>query len=70
MLTLEDVKDVLSSHYQSPVFDPYSPRGTEAECRAVRPTGINRHNALAIRQIRPDRPESYRSLRWVAEAPA
>ena len=68
LLTLEDVKDVLSSHYQGTVFDPYSPRGTEAERRAFRPIGINRHNALAILQIRPGLPESFRALQWVCFA--
>jgi len=68
LLTIEDVKDVLSSHYQGTVFDPYSARGTEAERRAFRPIGINRHNALAILQIRPDLPESHRALQWVAYA--
>lgn len=68
MLTIEDVKDVLSSHYQGTPYDPYSPRGTDAERRAFRPIGINRHNALAILQIRPDRPESSRALQWIAFA--
>ncbi|ATG50103.1 dipeptidase [Brachybacterium vulturis] len=67
-LTIEDVKDVLSSHYQGTVFDPYSPHGTEAERRAFRPIGINRHNALAILQIRSDYPESSRALQWVSFA--
>jgi dipeptidase len=67
-LTIEDVKDVLSSHYQGTVFDPYSPRGTEAERRAFRPIGINRHNALAILQIRPDQPEASRALQWISYA--
>ncbi|MGO2608211.1 MAG: C69 family dipeptidase, partial [Brachybacterium tyrofermentans] len=35
---------------------------------AFRPIGINRHNALAILQIRPDRPESSRALQWIAYA--
>src|SRR5699024_10521399 len=68
LLTIEDVKDVLSSHYQGTAFDPYSTRGTEAERRAFRPIGINRHNALAILQIRPDLPESHRALQWVCFA--
>ncbi|GAA1488032.1 C69 family dipeptidase [Brachybacterium sacelli] len=68
LLMIEDVKDVLSSHYQGTVFDPYSPRGTETERRAFRPIGINRHNALAILQIRPGLPESHRALQWVAYA--
>jgi dipeptidase len=67
-LTVEDVKDVLSSHYQGTVYDPYSPRGTDAERRAFRPIGINRHNALAILQIRPDLPESSRALQWISFA--
>lgn len=68
LLTVEDVKDVLSSHYQGTVFDPYSPRGTDAERRAFRPIGINRHNALAILQIRGDLPASHRSVQWIAYA--
>lgn len=68
LLTVEDVKDVLSSHYQGTVFDPYSTHGTAAERRAFRPVGINRHNALAILQIRPDLPETHRALQWVAYA--
>ena len=68
LLTIEDVKDVLSSHYQGTVFDPYAAHGTEAERRAFRPIGINRHNALAILQIRPDLPPSHRALQWVAYA--
>lgn len=67
-LTIEDVKDVLSSHYQGTPFDPYSAHGNEAQRRAFRPIGINRHNALAILQIRPDRPESSRALQWIAYA--
>ncbi|WP_193106075.1 C69 family dipeptidase [Brachybacterium sp. FME24] len=67
-LTIEDVKDVLSSHYQGTPYDPYSAHGTEAQRRAFRPIGINRHNALAILQIRPDRPESSRALQWIAYA--
>lgn len=68
LLTVEDVKDVLSSHYQGTVFDPYSSRGTDAERRAFRPIGINRHNALAILQIRPGLPESHRAVQWIAYA--
>lgn len=68
LLTVEDVKDVLSSHYQGTVFDPYSPRGTDAERRAFRPIGINRHNALAILQIRGDLPAAHRSVQWIAYA--
>ncbi|MFL0458549.1 C69 family dipeptidase [Brachybacterium paraconglomeratum] len=43
-------------------------RGTDAERRAFRPIGINRHNALAILQIRGDLPAPHRSVQWIAYA--
>lgn len=67
-LTIEDIKYVLSSHYQGTVYDPYSDLGTEAERGQLRPIGINRHSQLAILQIRPYAPESSRSLQWMAFA--
>jgi len=67
-VTIEDIKDVLSSHYQGTPFDPYSTTGTQAQRRLFRPIGINRHSQLSVLQIRPDRPESSRSLQWVAFA--
>ncbi|MGO3153736.1 MAG: C69 family dipeptidase [Galactobacter sp.] len=67
-LSIEDVKDVLSSHFQGTVYDPYSSRGTDSERSRFRPIGINRHNVLAILQVRPYIPEEYRSLQWIAYA--
>jgi dipeptidase len=67
-ITIEDVKDVLSSHYQGTVHDPYSSRGTDSERARFRPIGINRHNVLAILQVRPYIPDEYRSLQWIAYA--
>jgi dipeptidase len=68
LVSIEDVKDVLSSHYQGTVYDPYSARGTDADRARLRPIGINRHNVLAILQVRPYIPEEYRSLQWIAYA--
>ncbi len=67
-VTIEDIKDVLSSHYQGTPFDPYSTTGTPAQRRLFRPIGINRHSQLSVLQIRGDRPESSRCLQWVAFA--
>lgn len=67
-VTLEDVKYVLSSHYQGTPYDPYSRIGTDAERALLRPIGINRHSELSILQVRPHRPESSRALQWVAFA--
>ena len=57
---------MLSSHFQGTVFEPYSPHGTDTERRAFRPIGINRHNALAILQIRPGlpRPAAVQLASW------
>lgn len=67
-LTIEDVKYVLSSHYQGTEFDPYSELGTAATRGMFRPIGINRHSQLSLLQVRKYRPESSRSLQWVAYA--
>lgn len=67
-ITLEDIKYVLSLHYQGTRYDPYSALGTEAERHLLRPIGINRHSELSILQVRPYRPESSRALQWVAFA--
>lgn len=67
-LTIEDVKYVLSLHYQGTPYDPYSAVGTEAQRHLLRPIGINRHSELSVLQIRPYRPESSRAIQWVAFA--
>ena len=65
-LTIEDVKYVLSAHYQGTPYDPYGKAGTAATRGMYRPIGINRNGQLAVLQIRPDRPESSRSVQWMA----
>lgn len=65
-ITVEDVKYLLSHHYQGTPYDPYG-RETQPGCKAAyRPIGINRNDQLAIVQIRPYLPEPIRSLEWVA----
>ncbi|MFT8358931.1 C69 family dipeptidase [Bifidobacterium aquikefiri] len=65
-ISIEDVKYVLSSHYQGTPFDPYGARG-DAHTRALfRPIGINRNGELAVLQIRPDCPQGYRALQWIS----
>ena len=65
-LTIEDVKDVLSSHYDGTPFDPYGNLGTEAERRRYRSIGINRNNHLAVLQLRPYAPAATRCVQWMA----
>ena len=65
-LTIEDVKDVLSSHYQGTPFDPYGYKGTPASRALYRPIGINRNGQLAVLQLRPYVPEAWRAVQWMA----
>ncbi len=65
-LTIEDVKDVLSTHYQGTPFDPYGSKGDAASRRRYRPIGINRTSQLAVLQLRPYVPEAWRAVQWIA----
>jgi len=65
-VTIEDVKYVLSLHYQGTPFDPYGTLGTPASRGMYRPIGINRNNHLAVLQLRPYEPLASRALEWVA----
>ena len=65
-VTIEDVKYVLSAHYQGTVYDCYGSKGTQASRNAYRPIGINRNSQLAVLQIRPYVPEPLRCVQWMA----
>lgn len=51
-VTIEDIKYVLSSHYQGTEYDCYGSKGTPATRGAYRPIGINRNSQLAVLQLR------------------
>ena len=63
-LTPEDVKYMLSMHYQGTVYNPYSSydSGRRGMYRSV---GINRTGVTTICQIRDDVPDSIRGVEWV-----
>lgn len=65
-LTIEDVKDVLSSHYEDTPYDPYGYKGTPATRGLYRPIGINRNSQLAVLQLRPHASESSCAVQWMA----
>ena len=67
-LTPEDVKYVLSSHYQGTPFDPYASYGDKSMKGAYRSIGINRNDFMALIQMRHDLPEDIRAVEWVAYA--
>ncbi len=65
-ITTEDVKYILSSHYQGTPYDPYLSYGDKSMSGAYRSIGINRTDFLGMVQIRPDQPEASRALQWLA----
>ena len=67
-ITPEDIKYVLSSHYQGTPYDPYEEHGNPAAKGIFRPIGINRNDFMALLQIRPYVPEDFRTLEWIAFA--
>ena len=67
-ITVEDVKYVLSSHYQGTPYDPYATSGDAAMRGAYRSIGINRNDFLSVIQLRPDHACDTRAIEWIAYA--
>lgn len=65
-ITVEDVKYVLSGHYQGMPYDPYGSYGDKSMRGAYRSIGINRNDFMALIQIRPDMEADCRPVEWIA----
>lgn len=65
-VTVEDVKYILSSHFQGTPFDPYRSCGNTDMCGAYRSIGVNRTDHMGLIQIRPYAPEGYRAIEWIS----
>lgn len=66
-ITVEDVKYVLSAHYQGTTYDPYNRHAEIPQLKGkYRPIGINRNNFVAVTQIRPYVPEEISAVEWIA----
>ncbi|RLK63474.1 dipeptidase [Atopobacter sp. AH10] len=65
-ITIEDVKYVMSHHYQGTPYDCYGNNTNPNEKGIFRPIGISRNDVLGITQIRPYMPEAIRSIQWLA----
>lgn len=65
-ITVEDVKYVLSGHYQGTTYDPYGSYGDKSMRGAYRSIGINRNDFMALIQIRPDMEADCRPVEWIA----
>lgn len=64
-ITVEDVKYILSSHYQGTVYDCYSKIKDEKMKGAYRPIGISRTSFMSINQIRGYMPKKLQSIEWI-----
>ena len=64
LVAVEDVKYLLSSHYQGTPYNPYSNQdsGKRGMYRSI---GINRTGVTALCQIRAGVPEAIRGVEWV-----
>ncbi|MCR5371073.1 MAG: C69 family dipeptidase [Clostridium sp.] len=63
-VAVEDVKYLLSSHYQGTPFDPYA-KHDSGQRGIYRPIGINRTGVTSVCQIRKDVPEPLKGLEWI-----
>ncbi|MEG0125263.1 MAG: C69 family dipeptidase [Clostridia bacterium] len=67
-ITPEDVKYVLSSHFQGTPFDPYGNSGDSSMRGAYRSIGINRNDFMSLIQLRPNVPAEFCAVEWLAFA--
>jgi dipeptidase len=63
-VTAEEVKAILSSHYQGTPYNPYSSQDT-GKRGMYRSIGINRTGVTSICQIRSGVPEAIRGIEWI-----
>jgi dipeptidase len=67
-ITVEDVKYVLSSHFQGTPYDPYKRHGDLTLKGAYRVIGISRTTSMSVTQLRPNLPKEYSAIEWVCFA--
>ncbi|MBQ6502985.1 MAG: C69 family dipeptidase [Flexilinea sp.] len=67
-VTAEDVKYLLSSHYQGTPYNPYTNHDT-GKRGMYRSIGINRTGVTSICQIRSDVPDPLKGVEWICFGP-
>ena len=67
-ITPEDVKYALSSHYQGTPYDPYDSRGNQTTKGISAPSASTGTTLWQLIQMRPDVPEEFRAVEWLAFA--
>ena len=63
-VAVEDVKYLLSAHYQGTPYDPYTSQNTGRR-GMYRSIGINRTGVTALCQIRGNMPEEIKAVEWI-----
>ncbi|MGN0997732.1 MAG: C69 family dipeptidase [Candidatus Ventricola sp.] len=63
-VAVEDVKYLLSAHYQGTPYNPYSGQDT-GKRGMYRSIGINRTGVTSICQIRPGMPDALKGVEWI-----
>lgn len=63
-ITIEDVKYVLSLHYQGTEYDPYLSHGDISMAGAYRSIGVNRNDFVSVIQMK----EGQETIEWIAYA--
>ncbi len=64
-ITVEEIKYMLSNHFQGTKYDPYNGKGDLSMRGVFRSIGINRNNHLGLVQIRPYMPEEIKAVQWI-----
>ena len=67
-VTVEDVKYVLSAHFQGTPYDPYAGYGESNMRGAYRSIGINRNDFMSLIQINDNRPDDIKAIQWLSFA--
>ena len=71
-VTIEDVKYVLSAHFQGTPYDPYGSYGEKSMKGAFRSIGVNRNDFLSVIEMRPEQADITENtgniIQWVAFA--
>ena len=62
-VTIEDIKYVLSSHFQSTEYDPYSKSNKAGAYRSI---GVPNSDDSGILQIRPYMPKELKGIEWMS----
>ncbi len=68
-ITVEDVKYILSSHYQDTPYDPYGKAGDPSLHGIYRSIGVAKTSFMTCLQARPNLPKEIATIEWLCMGP-